>query len=437
MKKLRKLIEYFKHGIWQKRDEEYSSKKELWLARQFRVILYTLQGIGQHGIIVRSAALTYYTLMSVVPMAALVFGIVKGFGLETRLIEYLHTRLPEYSQAIDLVSGFANNLLARTKGGIVAASGFLLLIWVLFRMFGNIEEAFNNIWEVHKSRAIARKVSDYITVIFLAPILWVSAIGAAQQVKNRIEQIHSVPLEILYWLGSLVVIWLLFTLLYFLVPNTKVKFRNAALAGVIAGTAFQIFQVAYIIIQRGVTSYNAIYGSFAALPLFLIWVQTSWQIVLLGGELSFSYQNIERYQHEKDSLLISKDNRRKVTLAVMLLIIKHFIENLGPLSAERAAEELRLPIRIVREVLFDLENAGLVLPVRSEDNDKVSLYVPSKDVNRITVYDVISGVENSGLQVDTIYDTRELRNASKLLDKARARLFEAPENMPLIELLKV
>ena len=262
---IRKIIQYITHDIWVKKEHEYKSRKMRWAVRQFKVFIFTAQGFGQHGILVRSAALTFYTLMSIVPVAALVFGIAKGFGLETRLNEYLYNQFPQYTVVIDQVIAFANAMLLRTKGGLIASVGLVVLFWAVLKVFGNIESAFNNIWEVRRSRSFARKFSDYTTVIVVTPILWIISSSIGLQIQKHLMHLTSSPVvNVFLGLASLVMIWLMFAFVYLVMPNTKVKLRSAVSAGVIAGTIFQLFQIAYIFIQSRLTSYNAIYGSFAA-----------------------------------------------------------------------------------------------------------------------------------------------------------------------------
>ena len=178
------------------------------------------------------------------------------------------------------------------------------------------------------------------------------------------------------------------------IPNTKVKPRSAMTAGIIAGSIFQLFQIIYVNIQSSLTSYNAIYGSFAAFPLFLIWLQASWQIVLFGGELAFAYQNIKKFEYEKRASEMSYEYRKRALLLVMRQIVFHFLDNKGGISSEQVAQQLNMPVRIVRDVTFDLERAKLIAPSLGKD-DKTNFYLPARDVHKLTVFDVIHQVATS------------------------------------------
>ena len=214
----------------------------------------------------------------------------------------------------------------------------------------------------------------------------------------------------------MVVIWVMFTFLYIVIPNARVRFGSALMAGIVAGTIFLLFQWGYVYVQRWMTSYNAIYGSFAALPLLLIWMQTSWEILLFGGELSFAYQNIARFGEERESLLISYDQRRKVLLAVMLTVVRNFRDRGGALPADEIRERLDLPTRIVNDVLFQLVQAGQLIAVRSGDGERETAFTPAHDIASMTVYGVLEAVERSGQTTFDLGQTPELARIDRELE---------------------
>ena len=296
--KISEIFTYFTDTIFRRDINEWRNPVIRWLVQQYRLLFYTARGLLEHGTIVRSAALTFYTLMSLVPIVAVVFAVVKGFGLADGLIDNLYALFPQNPEIIDYVVGFAEKALARTQGGVVAAVALVMLFWAVIRVFGSIESAFNNIWEVKVERGITRQWTDYIAVVMIVPVLWIVANAMTNYAERLLGFDDSWYFGLLSHLASMVVIWGMFTLLYLVIPNAKVRVGSALMAGIVAGTIFLLFQWGYVYLQRWMTSYNAIYGSFAALPLFLIWLQTSWEILLFGGELSFAYQNVERFDEE-------------------------------------------------------------------------------------------------------------------------------------------
>ncbi|MFI3331062.1 MAG: YihY/virulence factor BrkB family protein [Rikenellaceae bacterium] len=433
---IKQVIEFLRNGIWQINDQDQKNPRLRWLLRQFKIFAITTKGFGTHSLNVRSAALTFYTLMGLVPIAAVVFGVIKGFGLSDSFIETLHSSMPQYNTLIDYIIEFADNLIERTKGGWLMAIGSLIFLWAIIRVFSNIESAFNHIWEVHNSRHITRKLSDYLTVIILAPLLWLGSNSLALYLKTTIAYYTgNAYIEILYTLASFFAAWVMFTFVYKMMPNTKVRFSCAINAGVVSGTIFQIFQIAYFYIQSKVSGYNAIYGSFAALPLFLIWLQASWQILLFGAELSYAYQNIHNYEQERELKHISLKTRMKVMVAIMVDLIRNFKQNNGALDTETLAQRLDLPNRLVCDVIFDLETAALVCAVKDNNEDKISKYIPARDINSITVSEVMLSVQNTGKQVKEMGYSQEVAKISEQIDKLEDIMNSSNENKLLIDLI--
>lgn len=432
---LRKLFTYFTDTIFREDINEWRNPVVRWLVQQYRLLFYTARGLVEHGTLVRSAALTFYTLMSLVPLLALVFAVVKGFGLADGLVENLYELFPQHPETVDYIVGFAENALARTQGGVVAAVGLVMLFWAVIRVFGSIENAFNNIWEVKVERSIARQWTDYIAVVMIVPVLWI----LANAVGNYIEQVLGLYdkwyFTTLSRLASMVVIWTMFTLLYLIIPNARVRFQSALMAGIVAGTIFLLFQWGYVYVQRWMTSYNAVYGSFAALPLFLIWMQTSWEILLFGGELSFAYQNISRFAEERESLRISYDQRRKVLLAVMILVARNFRDHGGTLPTDEIRKRLELPTRIVNDILFQLVQAGQLIAVRSGDGERDVAFAPAHDLSSITVYGILEAVECTGQTTLDLEQTPELARMNREVETLKEEVLHSPNNVRLTDLL--
>ena len=426
--KISEIFTYFTDTIFRRDINEWRNPVIRWLVQQYRLLFYTARGLLEHGTIVRSAALTFYTLMSLVPIVAVVFAVVKGFGLADGLIDNLYALFPQNPEIIDYVVGFAEKALARTQGGVVAAVALVMLFWAIIRVFGSIESAFNNIWEVKVERSVTRQYTDYIAVVMIVPVLWVVANAVGNYTQQLLGFDGSWYFDLLSRFASMFIIWVMFTILYIIIPNTKVKFKSALMAGIVAGTLFLLFQWGYIYIQRWMTSYNAIYGSFAALPLLLIWLQTSWQILLFGGELSFAYQNIARFGEERESLLISYDQRRKILLAVIR-------EKGGATPADVIRARLGLPTRIVNDVLYQLVQAGQLIAVPSGDGEREVAFAPAHDTGTLTVYGVLEAVEASGQTTVDLARNAELTRIDRELENLKETARKSQDNVRLVDLL--
>ena len=301
-----RILHFIRVDIWRIRLRNLPPKKSF-LIKQLRIVLLALRGFGDDKCLLRASALTFYSLLSIVPVLAMAFGIAKGFGLETELVARLSElpeRFPGQEKVLNDVIESAKNLLENTKEGVIAGIGVAVLFWTIIKVLGNIEKSFNDIWGVKKARSIGRKLSDYLSMMLVCPILFVMSssvtvfiAGQIRLVTEKIALLGAISPFIfaILRLFPYCVIWIMFSFLYIFMPNTKVNFRSGILAGIVAGTTYQVVQWVYITFQIGVTKYNAIYGSFAALPLFLVWLQLSWLIVLFGEEISFAYQNVDTY----------------------------------------------------------------------------------------------------------------------------------------------
>ncbi|PLX13185.1 MAG: YihY/virulence factor BrkB family protein, partial [Marinilabiliales bacterium] len=301
---LHKVLEFVKKDIWR-----ISFKNmpiyHVFLLKTLRILLLAFRGYDEDKVSLRSSALTFYSMLSVVPVAAMVIGISIIAGIEKNLINYLNQQFAGHQEILDYIISFAHSFLENTRGGLIAGIGFVILLWSVMKVFSNIESSFNAIWQVRQARNWFRKFSDYIAMLIVAPILLVSSSSATVFISTMLKQLAAESAfvgmlsPLLFFFIKLipyVLVWLLLTMIFMVMPNTKVSFKSAFVAGIISGTAFVFIQWVYIHFQVGVSKYNAIYGSFAALPLFLIWLQMSWLIVLFGAEISFAVQNVEKYE---------------------------------------------------------------------------------------------------------------------------------------------
>ncbi|WP_304953600.1 YihY/virulence factor BrkB family protein [uncultured Alistipes sp.] len=434
--KIKHIIAYFTDTVFRRDASEWRSPAARWLVRQYRLLFYTARGLKEHGTLIRSAALTFYTLMSLVPIVAVAFAVVKGFGLADGLVQNLYSIFPQNPEIIDYIVAFAEKALARTQGGVVAVVALVMLFWAVIRVFGSIENAFNNIWEVKAERSIARQWSDYIAIVMIVPVLWVIAGAVGGYARQLLGFGDGWFYSLLSQVMSVVVVWVMFTVFYVVIPNARVRFPSALMAGIVAGTAFALFQWGYLYVQRWMTSYNAIYGSFAALPLFMIWMQTSWQILLFGGELSFAYQNVSRFCEERESLRISYDQRRKVLVAVMLIVVEHLRTQGGATPVETIRDRLDLPTRIVNDILYQLVQADLLLAVPVDADDREKEYIPAQDVTSLTVYGVLEAVEQSGNGGFDPAPTPEFSCIDRELERIKQHARKSQENVKIIDLLE-
>lgn len=387
------LKHFFSRRIWDVRLRDLSAAKKLSF-QYFRMFLLAGHGFLRDKCTLRASALTYYSLLSVVPVVALVFGIAKGFGLQ-RLIQ---TRILDLAQqanwppeVAERIISFSHALLAKTKGGIVAGIGFLALVWAVLSIMGSIEDAFNDIWAVKKGRAFIRKVTDYLTVVILTPVFLVISSSAtiviasqAAMVMKKIDLLGPVSPLILFLLKFLpyVAIWFVLVLNYMILPNKKVPFKSALIAGIVTGTIYQAVQWVYIKFQIGISHYGAVYGSFAALPLFVTWLQVSWMVVLYGAEIAVAHENQETFGLHPDYTRLTIGQRKENLLTIWDLLASRFLEGEKPLNTREISTAVEIPVRLAQQTLDEMLSAGIISET-SRDDDRSVAYQPARDVEQM------------------------------------------------------
>ncbi|MBU0469324.1 MAG: YihY/virulence factor BrkB family protein [Candidatus Omnitrophica bacterium] len=420
---LEKVIKFLKIDVWRIRTKKVSRLRSFWIT-QLRIILLSIRGFAEDKCQLRASALTFYSLLSIVPVVAMAFGIAKGFGFEQMLEKQLMARFTGQESVIGQVIGFATSLLEDTKGGVIAGIGIGILFWTVVKVLGNIESSFNDIWGVKKARSLGRKFSDYLSIMLICPILLIMSSSITVLITSQVKLVLA-KISFLGALSPLIltllqllpycVIWILFTFIYIFMPNAKVNFKSGLFGGIIAGTIYQVVQWAYITFQVGVSKYGAIYGSFAALPLFLVWLQISWLIVLFGAEISFAEQNVETYEFEPDCLKASLSCKRLLSLRIAQLCIKYFVEGKEPLNAKGISQLLEMPIRLVRDLLYDLSESGVLIEVKTSEN-KSSAYHPAIYLDQLTIKNVLNMLDERGINDIPIAESKELEKLAQSLN---------------------
>lgn len=432
-------IEFLKGDIWRMRLAGLTPAKSFFI-RQLRTFLLAIRGFNEDKCQLRASALTFYSLLSIVPMVAMAFGVARGFGFEKRLETQLMSRFAGQEEVLSRVIVFAESLLENTRGGVVAGIGVLLLFWSVIKMLSHIERSLNDIWEVKKPRTLGRKFSDYLSVMLVSPVLLIVSgsatvivITQARVIVERIAILGPISSLITFALSLLpyCVVWVLFTFIYILLPNTRISFKSGLIAGVVAGTMYQLLQWAYINFQVGIAKYNAIYGSFAALPLFLVWLQLSWLIVLFGAEFSFANQNVDTYEYEQDSMKASLSFRKLLSLRITNLLVKNFAMGGEPLTESYISQSLKAQVRLVRILLRELAESGVIIDVGTEQGGEPA-YLPARDPDMLSIAYVLASLENRGTERLPVADTMEL----KQLRVALSELKETVEKSPANRLLK-
>lgn len=434
-----KTWRFLTQGIWEIRARDLSGRRAAAL-HLLRVPVLAVRGYIENRCSERALALTYYTVMSLVPMLALVLGLAKGFGFEEVVEGQLYESFQGQRAVVAEIIRMSLETLKSAQGGIIAGTGLLILFWSAFRVFWNMEVAFNTVWGIRKSRGPARMAADYLTAGFLAPVLWLmastSAVVFSTHVKNALlsfETVQGISPYILYYLGFLpyCVIWVLLSFIYIFMPNGRIPWLSGVLAGIVAGTLYLMFQFLYIGLQVGVTRINAVYGSFAALPLLLLWVQTSWTIILFGAEFAFAIRHAGTYAFEPLFVSLCARERTVLALCIVHRALDRFSSGLAPENAVSMAEAFDLPWRSVADVLEKLAAAGVLAATRP-GKDGHFRYIPAQSSDRLTIVSVLLALDLEGAKHlpphPEIPAEREIR---RLLDELETLWKKSGSNLPL------
>lgn len=433
--KVSKLRTFLREDIWKVKLSALPRRKAFFY-RQFRIIIIAFSQFTKDKCDEKASALTFFSLLSIVPVVAMAFGIATIFGLEDYLGEELAIYFSGQQEVLEYVLEFSNKMLATSSGGVISGISALFLIYAVARLMNNIELAFNDIWDTKRGRSLKRKLTDYMSVILLGPLILILSSSATVFITTGVENLtESIKVlgffrpTILFLIQMVpyTLIWLLLFLMYIVFPHAPVKIKPALIAGVLAGTAYQLTQWGWINGQVYLSRYSVVYGSFAALPLFLIWLQLSWMILLLGAEFAFAIQNASNWAYDNEKLYLNQKARRQFTLLILRNIIKRFEHSDEPESFENLCEKINLPRRFVREIVEDLIKARLVILVSSEDDKE--LYIPGMSVHKIDVYTVYNRLENMGLSTLPDQDVNEgYESVMKTIEQIDESIRTAPSN---------
>ncbi len=396
----KRLYQFLKVDIWQVQREDISPLRYL-LYEVIKKVLLAVEYFTTKRMMDSAAALTYSTLLAIVPIMAVVFAIARGFGYNKYIETWFREALSSQPQVAEAIIGFVNSYLVHTKSGIFLGIGLLFMLWTVIMLISNIEKAFNDIWQVSTPRSIFRTITDYMAMFLLAPIIIVVTSGISIMMAtfaNGIGETLIVGPTLRFFLRLLPYIIMsgVFIALYVFMPNTKVNIKSAIIPGILAGVAMQGLQLVYIHSQIWVTGYNAIYGSFAALPLFMLWVQISWTICLFGAELAYTNQNLEKFAFRASTDDLSHRYRLLLSAYLMTLICRRFEEGKKPYTALELKLETNIPIRITHDLLENLTRVHLLSEMTNDEKGTEAVYQPAESTARLSVGMMIDRLEAEG-----------------------------------------
>lgn len=400
--KINRIKQFLTMELWRTTGRENLPLWRKVLYSLLKVLTLTVRGFQSKDLAIKANGLTYSLTFAIVPILAMILAIAKGFGFDAIIEERLNHSFLGEMNLVPMVMGFVERYLDTTQGGVFIGIGLLILIWAVYAFFRSVELAFNGIWNVQQSRSIARQLSNYIFILFLVPILMVVTSGLSLYLNSAASSLTHISILWDMQRGfvkflSYFIVWMVFTWIYWAIPNTKVRFVAALVPGVLMGTLFQLLQALsmYLIVFLSRTS--IVYGAFASIPLLLMWLQWSCLLILIGAELSYSIQNREEFEYEKDLNAMSRRYKDCLTLYLLAVIIERFNADEPPLSAHEMAHKYRLPVRLVNQLLSRLLEVGVVRTLFVENNEEKT-YQPALDTHKISVGMVFDRIDAQGTE---------------------------------------
>jgi len=387
---VQKIRNFFLSGIWELERDKLSLLQRVAL-RMLQILVVVIHDFRRDNCLMRASALTYTSMLSFVPLLAMMFAMLKGLNVQNTLEPFILEKMAVGSQElVSAIIGYINN----THFGRLGVIGLLALIATVIALLSNVEESFNHICGVRETRTLFRKFADYSSVILIGPILLVAAISMTTTLQSQtflqklLDMLYMGDLIfLLFRVAPFVVMWLAFTALYIFMPNVRIRLGAALIGGVIGGTLWQLAQYGYVNFQVGVARYNAIYGTMAALPIFMVWIYVSWVIVLLGLEITYVCQNLRAIRRERQGRDFSMVTRELAAIAMLLKVCDGFQNRQEGQTLDRVAEDLRLPLRFASGIMDDLMTLDLV--VRVQDGAEEGRLQPAAAPETMTVTEVL------------------------------------------------
>ena len=411
--------------------KESRFKKKISEIKRMIYLIYRNYRDGETQIL--AISLTYYSLLAIFPVVALVLGITKGFGLDKIFIQKFFELWPGNNSFLRVIVDVAQRLLLSTESSILTGVGIVILIYSAVKVLITLENSFNKIWKINKKRSITRRVVDYIAIIFLGPIFFVllSALNsvAVEEISKHFSG-NAVIMNLFIGLFGPATYIILFSYLFYVIPNTNVKIKPAVYAGIVTTLLTFGWKLLFLLLQSSITRYNIIYGSLALIPIFLIWVQYVWVTILLGAQIAFSIQTSDEFLYsEKIEMPIKV--KREAGILILSLIIKNFVEKKESFTYQKLTDRLGMEVFFVKEILSDLEKMGFINEVFYDKNSD-SQYQVAYSPESITIREFMKKFDTKNIEhYENIFDNLN-EDDQKLLEKIREKLamkkIESSEN---------
>jgi membrane protein len=389
--------------MWRRTETEFDGFFQKLGYAIIRTIVLVVRGFNNKNLNDKAKSLTYSLIFAIVPILAMIFAVAKGFGVAGVIETQLNKSFLGETNMVPTIMAMVDRYLETAQDGLFIGIGILILLWAVYSFFQSVESAFNQIWNVQKSRSILRQITTYIAIVVLIPVLIVCSAGINIFLHTTVES--SVHIEALHHFFhtsgvqflQFVIVWLFFITMYIAIPNTKVRFISALIPGILMGTLFQLLQMLSVYLIAMLSRTSIVYGAFATLPILMTMLQYTSLLILIGAEMSFAIQNNEEFEYEQDLNYMSRRYKDFVMLYLLSVIIRRFEADEAPLTAHDLAIRDNLPIRLVNNLLSRMVDTGILREVYTEGVEEKT-YQPALDTHKISVGMVIKRIEAQGTE---------------------------------------
>lgn len=397
----KQIGQYLKTDIWRQTSSvrrERGFFHRIWY-NALRTLIIVIRGFSSKQLNLTAAGLTSYLVFAIVPMLAMTLAVAKGFGFSDVIEHQLNASFLAETGIVPSIMAMVNRYLDTAQDGLFVGIGIIIMIWAIYQLFMNVEKAFNDIWDVRKSRSLLKQTVNYLSILLAIPILIIVSSGVDVIIQSTLGS-FSIFVDIRKWLIRLIqfmIVWGLFLWIFVTVPNTKVRFSAAIIPAILMGTLFQLLQMfsVYIMLLLGRTS--IVYGAFGGFMILYMLLQWTSMLLLIGTTMTYAIQNNEDFDYANDIELMSRRYKDFVTLFLLNRIALRFEADEAPYTARKLAEEYKLPMRLVTNLLTRLEDVGLLREVYVE-NEQERTFQPALDTHRITVGMVTDRIDKQGIE---------------------------------------
>ena len=408
------IIHFIRYDMWRRTETEFDGFFQKLGYAIIRTIVLVVRGFNNKNLNDKAKSLTYSLIFAIVPILAMIVAVAKGFGVAEVIETQLNQSFLGETGMVPTIMEMVDRYLETAQGGVFIGIGILILLWAIYSFFQSVESAFNQIWNVQRSRSILRQITTYIAIVVLIPVLIVCSAGINIFVHTTIEStVHIELLQHFFHTSGVqflqfVIVWLFFIVMYIAIPNTKVRFISALIPGIIMGTLFQLLQMLSVYLIAMLSRTSIVYGAFATIPILMTWLQYTSLLILIGAEMAYAIQNNEEFEYEHDLNSMSRRYKDFVMLYLLSVIIRRFEADEAPLTAHELAIRDNLPIRLVNSLLTRMVDTGVLREVYTEgEEDKT--YQPALDSHKISVGMVIKRIEAEGTEEFLQAPTEEMQ----------------------------